>query len=122
MGPVAAAIKLCLLSDSGQPIFSQDTIDLLHAMQLSAYSFDHRLPTTLAALPSLLRDILARVPRKKLDPGLLSVVVSQREDGGVEMLAMLLDHGLNINYRKKQRVSPRDQFDAWVATPGTSNR
>ncbi|TGJ81404.1 hypothetical protein E0Z10_g7361 [Xylaria hypoxylon] len=241
MGPVAAAIKLCLLSDSGQPIFSQDTIDLLHAMQLSAYSFDHGLPTTLAALPSLhlqvvilaalcqemptlavevlsanpppappeqslfnlldsdvcpvgpfgrgpfmkfpvdfwtaavkagwvapspsladlaagvgphggpllralldtdldvtlvlddvplyarllydvtekqddpslLRDIIARVPRKKLDPSLLSTVVSQRENGGVEMLAILLDHGLNINYRNKQRVSLRVQYDAW---------
>ncbi len=64
--------------------------------------------------PSLLRDIIARVPRKKLDPGLLSVVVSQREDDGLEMLTMLLDHGLNINYRKKQRVSLRDQHDPWA--------
>ncbi|KAI0449630.1 hypothetical protein F5B21DRAFT_35980 [Xylaria acuta] len=242
MGPVAAAIKLCMLSDSGQPVFSQDTIDLLHAMQLSASSFDHRLPTTLAALPllhlqvailaalcremptlavevlsanpppappeqslfnlldsavcpvgpfgrsafdkfpvdfwtaavkagwvapspslaviaaevgphggpllralldadldvtlvlegvllydrllyrvvkkqddlSLLRDIIARVPRKKVDPGLLSVVVSEREDSGVEMLTMLLDHGLNINYRDKKRVSLSDQHDPWA--------
>ncbi|KAI8628686.1 hypothetical protein F5Y19DRAFT_436827 [Xylariaceae sp. FL1651] len=241
MGPVAAAIKVCLLSDSGQSTLSQDTVDILHAMQLSASSFDHRLPATLAVLPSLhlqvailaalcqemptlavevlssnpppappeqslfnlldsavcpvgplghgpfmkfpvdfwiaavkagwvapspslahhaatagppggpllhalldtdldialvlrygylynsllyhvaekqddpslLRDIIARVPRKKLDPGLLRVVVDEREDGGVEMLAILLDHGLNINYRKKERVSLRDQQDPW---------
>ncbi|KAK5628834.1 hypothetical protein RRF57_004549 [Xylaria bambusicola] len=242
MGPVAAAIKLCMLSDSAQPNFPQDTIDLLHAMGPSAYSFDHRLPTALATLPSLhlqvvilaalyrelptlaievlstspppappeqslfnlldsavcpvglsgryvfkifpvefwiaalkagwvapspslagiaaevgprggpllralldtdldvtlvldytplysmllyhvaekhddlslLRDIIAHVPRKKLDPGLLSVVVSERQDGGVEMLAMLLDQGLNINYRDKKRVSLRDQQDPWA--------
>lgn len=242
MGPVAAAIKLCLLSDSGQPIFSQDTIDLLHTMQLSTDPFDHRLPITLAALPSLhlqvvilaalcqeipalavevlsanpppappeqslfnllnsavcpvgpfgrgvfikfpvdfwtaavksgwvapspsladfaagagprggpllraildadldvtlildhvplhvrvlydvaekhddpslLRDILARVPRDESSPSLLRVVLSQRKDGGVEMLALLLDHGLNINYQKKQQVSLRDQYDAWA--------
>ncbi|KAI0106464.1 hypothetical protein GGR51DRAFT_517808 [Nemania sp. FL0031] len=240
MGPVAAAIKLCLLSD--KPILSQDTIDLLYAMQLSASSFGHRLTANLAALPSLhlqvailaalcqemptlaveilsanppptppeqslfnlqdsavcpvgsfgrpafikfpvnfwivavkagwvapspnlayfaasagppggpllrvlldahldvtlvldrvllydsllynvaekqddpslLRDILARVPRKKIDPELLMVVVSEREDGGVEMLAMLLDHGLNINYQKKEPVSLRDQYDPWA--------
>ncbi|KAJ2986962.1 hypothetical protein NUW58_g4774 [Xylaria curta] len=242
MGPVAAAIKLCMLSDSGQPIFSQDTIDHLHAMQLSADSFDDRLPTTPAALPSLhlqvvilaalcremptlaaevlsanpppappeqslfnllnsavcpvgsfsrsvfskfpvdfwtaavkagwvapsprlayvaagvgphaarllralldtgldvtlvlddrflydrlldpvaekqddpslLRDIIARVPRKKLESDLLRLVVSQREVGGVEMLAMLLDHGLNINYRNKKRVSLSVQHDPWA--------
>ncbi|KAI0413501.1 hypothetical protein F5X98DRAFT_378747 [Xylaria grammica] len=242
MGPVAAAIKLCMLSDGDQPVLSQDTIDLLHAMQPSADSFDRRLPTTLAALPSLhlqvailaalcremptlavevlsadpppappeqslfnlldsavcpvgpfgrgafikfpvdfwtaavkagwvaaspslaelgagvgphggpllhahldagldvtlvlndlfvydrllydvtekqddpslLRDILARAPRKKLNPCLLRLVVSQREAGGVEMLAMLLDHGLNINYRDKKQVSLRDQHDPWA--------
>ncbi|KAJ8131830.1 hypothetical protein O1611_g1796 [Lasiodiplodia mahajangana] len=53
MGPVAAAIKLCLLSDSDQPILSQDTIDLLHVMQPSASSPDRRLLATVAALPSL---------------------------------------------------------------------
>jgi hypothetical protein len=64
--------------------------------------------------PSLLRDIIARVPRKKLNPDLLRVVVSQREDGGVEMLAMLLDHGLNINYRNKQEVPLSTQQDPWA--------
>ncbi|KAJ8131827.1 hypothetical protein O1611_g1795 [Lasiodiplodia mahajangana] len=63
---------------------------------------------------SLLRDIIARVPCKKLDPELLRVVVSERADGGTEMLAMLLDHGLNINYRKKERISLRDQYDPWA--------
>ncbi|KAI1185121.1 hypothetical protein F5B17DRAFT_409298 [Nemania serpens] len=242
MGPVAAAIKLCLLSNSGQPILSQETIDLLHAMQPSASSFDHRLPATLSALPSLhlqivilaalcqkmptlavevlsanpppappkqslfnlrdslvcpvgerggeafrefpvdfwiaavkagwvapspnlaflaarlgapggpllrtlldagldvtlflecrvlyaslldqvayqhddpslLKDIIARVPRKKLDSRLLQSVVWDREDGGVEMLAILLDHGLDINYRSKEPVPLRTQQDPWA--------
>ncbi|KAI0431610.1 hypothetical protein F5Y09DRAFT_184552 [Xylaria sp. FL1042] len=238
MGPVAAAIKLCMLSDDGQPILSQDTINFLHAMQPSADH--HLLPTTLAALPplqlqvvilaalcremptlaveilsanpppappeqslfnlrdsqvcpvtygrgafikfpvdfwtaavkagwvapspklaalaadvgpqgvpllrtildtdldltifldytrlyenllqdvarkgddsSLLRDLIARVPGKKLGAYLVRDVVETRKDGGVEMLAILLDHGLNINYRDKEWVSKRDQQDPW---------
>ncbi|RYC65761.1 hypothetical protein CHU98_g430 [Xylaria longipes] len=63
--------------------------------------------------PSLLRDILVRVPHKKLEPDLLRVVVYQREHGGVEMLSMLLDCGLDINYRDKKRVSLAAQYDAW---------
>ena len=241
MGPVAAAIKLYMLSDSGRPTLSQDTINLLHAMQPSADPVDHRLTTTLAALPSvhlqvvilaalcrempalavevlsvnpppappeqslfnlrdsgvcpvgdfdrgvfakfpvdfwtaavkagwvaaspslarfaaeagpqsgpllrtildtdldltiflgytrlyhsllqdvtrkgddpsLLREIIARVPGKKLWPALIRDVVQEREDSGVEMMAILLDHGLNINYRDKGRVSKRDQQDPW---------
>ncbi|KAI0436062.1 hypothetical protein F4803DRAFT_543509 [Xylaria telfairii] len=242
MGPVAAAIKLCMLSDSGQPepIFSQDAINLLHAMQPSADPIDYHLPTAFAALPplqlqavvlaalcremptlaveilsanpspappkqslfnlrdsgvcpvtyergafikfpvdlwtaavkagwvtpspklaalaadigpqggpllhtildtdldltiflgytrlykillqavarksddpSLLRKIIARVPSKKLGAHLVRDVVEVREDSGVEMLAILLDHGLNINYRDKTWVSKRDQQDPW---------
>ncbi|KAI0966449.1 hypothetical protein F4678DRAFT_294050 [Xylaria arbuscula] len=64
--------------------------------------------------PSLLKDILARIPHKKLDPELLRYVVNDREQGGVEMLAMLLDRGLNINYRDKTRVSLQEQFDVWA--------
>ncbi|KAI1419580.1 hypothetical protein F5Y12DRAFT_720549 [Xylaria sp. FL1777] len=240
IGPVAAAIKLCMLSDNGQAILSQDAINLLHSMQPSADPADHHLSTTLAALPplqlqvvilaalcremptlaveilsanpppappkqslfnlrdsevcpvtnsgnafvkfpvdfwtaavkagwvapspklaalaadigpqggpllrtildtdldltiflgytrlyklllqhvarkgddpSLLRDIIARVPGKKLGAYLLRDVVKTREDSGVEMLTILLDHGLDINYRDKERVSKRDQQDPW---------
>ncbi|KAI0406843.1 hypothetical protein F4802DRAFT_605976 [Xylaria palmicola] len=241
MGPVAAAFKLYMLSGSGQPILSQDTINLLYAMQPLADPVDHRLLMTLAALPSLhlqvvilaalcremptlavevlsvnpppappeqllfnlrdsgvcpvgnfdrgafakfpvdfwaaaakagwvaaspslarfaaeagpqggpllrtilntdldltlfldplhlyeylvqdvarkgddpslLREIISRMPSKKLWPALVRDAVEEREDSGVEMMAILLDHGLNINYRDKGRVSKRDQQDPW---------
>ncbi|KAI1119844.1 hypothetical protein F5Y10DRAFT_259523 [Nemania abortiva] len=60
---------------------------------------------------SLMRDILARVRCRRLDPALLRHVVSQRDQGGVEMLAMLLDRGLDINYRDKTRVFIGVQLD-----------
>ncbi|KAI1354383.1 hypothetical protein F5Y01DRAFT_273968 [Xylaria sp. FL0043] len=70
--------------------------------------------------PSLLRDTLARLPPDtKLEPWLLRTVVQDRSQGGVEMLAALLDHrdsdgrGLNINYRDKKRVSRAVLMDAW---------
>ncbi|KAJ8119406.1 hypothetical protein ONZ43_g3636 [Nemania bipapillata] len=66
--------------------------------------------------PSLLKDILARVRCKRLNPQLLRLVVSKREQGGVEMLTMLLDRGLDINYRDKTRVTVADQFH-WQFTP-----
>ncbi|KAI0433432.1 hypothetical protein F5Y09DRAFT_298919 [Xylaria sp. FL1042] len=69
---------------------------------------------------SLLRDTLARLPpHTKLNPHLLRTVVQERSQGGVEMLAMLLDHrdgdgdGLDINYRDKKRVSMAVLTDVW---------
>ncbi|KAI0191408.1 hypothetical protein EV127DRAFT_428240 [Xylaria flabelliformis] len=70
--------------------------------------------------PSLLRDTLARLPpHTKLNPSLLKTVVNQRSQGGVEMLAVLLDyrdgddHGLDINYRVKRHVSIAELTDVW---------
>ncbi|KAI0552870.1 hypothetical protein F4679DRAFT_532699 [Xylaria curta] len=70
--------------------------------------------------PSLLRDTLARLPPpKKLDPDLLRAVVDFRSQGGVEMLAVLLDHrdddgnGLDINYRNKKRITIGQLTDVW---------
>ncbi|KAI1742125.1 hypothetical protein F4680DRAFT_412975 [Xylaria scruposa] len=70
--------------------------------------------------PSLLRDTLARLPpHTKLNPGLLRTVVNQRSQGGVEMLAVLLDHrdddghGLDINYQDKKRISIGQLTDVW---------
>ncbi|KAI0857962.1 hypothetical protein F4860DRAFT_487733 [Xylaria cubensis] len=70
--------------------------------------------------PSLLRDILARLPPPtKPDPDLLRAVVEHRSQGGVEMLAVLLDyrdgdgHGLDINYRVKRHVSIAELTDVW---------
>ncbi|KAI1360464.1 hypothetical protein F5Y08DRAFT_317311 [Xylaria arbuscula] len=242
MGPVAAAFKLYTLSEISQPILSQDTINLLYAIQPSSHPIDHSLSITLAALPplhlqivllaalcrgmpalainvlsvnpppvspkqslfnlrdsgvcpvgnfgrgafakfpvnfwaaaanagwvtaspnlakfaaeagpqggpllrsilnteldltlfvdpmplykylvedvvrkgddpSLLQEIIARVPTKRLWPALVRLAIEEREDSGVEMMAILLDCGLDINYREKPRIPEHEQFSLWL--------
>ncbi|KAI1288049.1 hypothetical protein F5Y03DRAFT_401864 [Xylaria venustula] len=70
--------------------------------------------------PSLLRDVLARLPAdEKLNPEILRWAVTDRSQGGAEILALLLDYrdgdgcGLDINYRVKTRVSPSVMLDVW---------
>ncbi|KAI1178032.1 hypothetical protein F4777DRAFT_139740 [Nemania sp. FL0916] len=80
--------------------------------------------------PSLLRDILARLPpNEKLSPELLRLVVRGRSEGGAGVLALLLDYrtsdgwALDINYRDELRLGPSAAFswdDAVAAYEATS--
>ncbi|KAI1281723.1 hypothetical protein F5Y07DRAFT_267649 [Xylaria sp. FL0933] len=70
--------------------------------------------------PSLLRDILARMPpNTKLNPWMLRTVVRVRSQGGAEMLAVLLDYrdsdgqGLDINWRDKKKITIAMLTDVW---------
>ncbi|KAI1108519.1 hypothetical protein F5Y14DRAFT_82246 [Nemania sp. NC0429] len=71
--------------------------------------------------PSLLRDTLALMPPDAMlePPGLLRYAITDRSEGGVEMLALLLDHrdnrgrGLDINFRVNRVVSIGERTDVW---------